>query len=81
MHHRCPIKTSSPLPGHCQRHCSSFLCAGAVDSLVQKRKRSMQDSVQHLRRLASEKSASLSNLKLSPREQAEGPQIPASRLR
>ena len=54
-------------------------CAGGLDSLVQKRKRSMQDSVQHLRRLASEKSANLSQLK--SREQLGGPQIPATRLR
>lgn len=62
-------------------HVAACMPAGAGDSLVQKRKRSMQDSVQHLRRLASEKSATLSNLKLSPRDPLGGPQIPASRLR
>lgn len=60
---------------------TAYMVAGAMDSLVQKRKRSMQDSVQHLRRLASEKSATLSNLKLSPRDPPGGPQIPASSLR
>ena len=60
---------------------AAVLPAGAMDSLVQRRKRSMQDSVQHLRRLASEKSATLSNLKFSPRDPPGGPQIPASRLR
>lgn len=53
----------------------------AVDSLMHKRKRSMQDSVQHLRRLASEKTAALIDLKLSPRDTPRDAQIPATRLR
>ncbi len=62
--------------------------AGAADSVALKRKRSMQDSVQHLRRLASEKSAQLGQLTTSNLSavhtgggQAGVPQIPASRLR
>lgn len=62
--------------------------AGAADSVALKRKRSMQDSVQHLRRLASEKSAQLGQLTISNLSavhiggsQAGVPQIPASRLR
>ena len=62
--------------------------AGAADSVALKRKRSMQDSVQHLRRLASEKSAQLGQLTISNLSavhtgggQAGVPQILASRLR
>ena len=61
---------------------------GAADSVALKRKRSMQDSVQHLRRLASEKSAQLGQLttsNLSAVQTGGGhagvPQILASRLR
>ena len=62
--------------------------AGAADSVALKRKRSMQDSVQHLRRLASEKSTQLGQLTTSNLSavltgggQAGVPQILASRLR
>lgn len=70
--------------------------AGAADGGALKRKRSMQDSVQHLRRLASEKSAQLSqatmgNLSSAPTgtgppkgqagAQAGAADMPTSRLR
>ena len=62
--------------------------AGAADSVALKRKRTMQDSVQHLRRLASEKSAQLGQLTINNPSsvhtggvQAGVPQILAGRLR
>ncbi|DBA94296.1 hypothetical protein WJX77_005306 [Trebouxia sp. C0004] len=75
---------AAKVPGHNGSH--NIL--GAADSVALKRKRSMQDSVQHLRRLASEKSAQLGQLTTSNLGaihtgggQAGVLQIPASQLR
>ncbi|KAL0047798.1 hypothetical protein WJX82_000192 [Trebouxia sp. C0006] len=80
---------AAKVPGHAGNHNTPpGAGAGAADSVALKRKRSMQDSVQHLRRLASEKSTQLGHLTTSNLSavhtgggQAGVPQILASRLR
>ncbi|KAL0019173.1 hypothetical protein WJX79_008817, partial [Trebouxia sp. C0005] len=57
-----PRLKAAKVPGHAGSHTTP---PGASDNVALKRKRSMQDSVQHLRRLASEKSAQLGQLTTS----------------
>ena len=63
-----------------------YAVSGGVgaESVALKRKRTMQDSVQHLRRLASDNSAQLNQFSMpgvSPREQTAGSHIPTTCLR